>query len=237
MNSIRTMALLLCCGALAACNAGQSTPATQPFTCPSNASAAGGGIIVCGVQTVAIRLHVNGSLRYVRNVAHFTAHQIGYSGAFTYATSDANVIDLLSAPPPAVARRPREAKIVGSKGVWGYAGGAGRATITVVGKGGVNVSRTFLVVEPGPVDVDPAHLTFAGPSSGKPRYAALSQPKFNGAFKESDSCQGIASINARRNAGGRAVFAVKSEGLGKCEASFEGATVFTAGALTIYVLP
>jgi hypothetical protein len=188
---------------------------------------------VANASAPQVRLRIAGSLADASDVAKLVATQRGFSGPFTFATSDSRVIELLSVPPPAG----HQSAITSPSGtIWGYASGAGTVTITARGAN-ASTQRTFIVKELGRVDVDPPALGFFGPTNGKGKRVTVSQSNFNGKFGESDNCKGHATVRALSNARGNATYVVRPGGIGSCQAWFAGGTHLSGAALAISVQP
>jgi hypothetical protein len=95
----------------------------------------------------------------------------------------------------------------------------------VVFTGGQHKSATLpisVALPPGGVRVDPASLHFTSTLASDAQTVAVSQSRYTGSFTESDTCAKIATLDATKNAAGKASYTVKASGAGSCDATFAG---------------
>jgi hypothetical protein len=99
-----------------------------------------------------------------------------------------------------------------------------KGSCTVTFAGGLKESASLFVgVEPaGTVDVKPSSLAFKTTGSGAAQRATVLQAGFDGSFKVSNDCKGVATLRAASNAGGKASFIVTPVAKGECVATFTG---------------
>jgi hypothetical protein len=98
----------------------------------------------------------------------------------------------------------------------------GHCSVTFTGGENQSAPLTIAVAPPGSVVVNPAALTFEQTGSGAAQHVAVSQEHFTGAFAESDTCAGTATVVVKTNAGGSATYVVTPEARGTCAATFHG---------------
>ena len=118
------------------------------------------------------------------------------------------------------------------------AGGSASYTVTPLAKGdcvatfsGGSREKGRLAISiapPGDILVDPSSLRFDATGSDAAQKVAVSQSGFSDAFKETDTCSGIATIDAISNANGRAKYRVTPVANGTCTATFAGGHKETA---------
>jgi pimeloyl-ACP methyl ester carboxylesterase len=221
----RTLAAAICISIMGACLAACSgNAADPPASWPASSQRAPAPV-----------LNVRGQLRYPSQVAELIAKQTGYTGAFTFTSSNRCVVEVLSAPPPSLASFPHSTcgaqHLRSPSGIaWAYAAGAGQASISARGSGEGTASRKFTIETPGNVVIEPSRLRFT--RLGEHLQVEVSQDKFVGAFIESDDCSGAATIAPRSGRTGD--YTVTSHAVGSCTAWFTGASRLS-GSLPISV--
>jgi hypothetical protein len=104
----------------------------------------------------------------------------------------------------------------------------GSCTVTFSGGGGKSSPLPVTVAPLGAVTVNPSTMTFVSAGSGAAQTAAVSQTGFGGAFAESNTCSGIATIVEETNTGGNASYTVTPIANGTCDATFTGGNKETA---------
>jgi hypothetical protein len=112
----------------------------------------------------------------------------------------------------------------------------GDCVATFAGGNGAVGRLSISVAPPGSVLVDPSSLQFETTGSAATQKVSVSQQGFTGAFKETDTCSGIATIASSVNANGHATYRVTPVAKGACAATFEGGRKETA-PLSITVAP
>jgi hypothetical protein len=126
------------------------------------------------------------------------------------------------------------------------AGGRASYTVTPVAKGdcvatfaggnGAKGRLSISIAPPGDILVKPSSLQFDTTGSSAAQNAEVTQSGFNDAFKETNTCSGIATIDALSNKNGRARYRVTPVAKGSCAATFQGGHGQTA-PLAIAVTP
>jgi hypothetical protein len=112
----------------------------------------------------------------------------------------------------------------------------GDCVATFAGGNGEKGRLSISVAPPGDILVDPSSLQFDTTGSDAAQNVAVSQSGFSDAFKETDTCSGIATIDAIHNTNGRAKYRVTPFAKGTCAATFHGGHKETA-PLSISVAP
>jgi hypothetical protein len=136
--------------------------------------------------------------------------QLHYDGAFTEKNTCAGIAVIASVN-------------TASGGAAEYSATAiAKGTCTAIFTGGDGKSAPLSVMVLAPVEVQPDSLTFVHAGSGAARHVAVTQSGFTGAFTESDTCKGIATVSQQNNTGGTASYMITPIGNGDCVATFTG---------------
>jgi len=98
----------------------------------------------------------------------------------------------------------------------------GGCTATFGGGFGATAPLTIAVTPPGGVSVSPASLSFTQSGSAASKTATVSQKGYDGGFKESDDCGGIATVALTGGGRGEQQYTVTPQGTGSCTADFNG---------------
>jgi hypothetical protein len=112
----------------------------------------------------------------------------------------------------------------------------GDCVATFAGGNGAKGRLAISIALPGDILVDPSSLQFDATGSDAAQTTAVSQTGFNDAFTETDTCSGIATIDAVSNARGHATYRVTPVAKGTCTATFHGGRKETA-PLSVTVAP
>ncbi len=112
----------------------------------------------------------------------------------------------------------------------------GDCVATFAGGNGAQGRLAITVALPGDILVEPSSLQFDATGSDAAQKVGISQSGFTGAFEESDTCKGIATIDAISNKNGHAKYRVTPVAMGTCTATFHGGHKQTA-PLSIAVAP
>jgi hypothetical protein len=100
--------------------------------------------------------------------------------------------------------------------------GAGSCKATFAGGGDATAVLPISVVPLGTVVLKPGSVSFTATGTSNARAVTVTQAGFDGAFRESDDCSGIATVEAVDDAGGNARYTVTPVGGGSCAVRFAG---------------
>ena len=112
----------------------------------------------------------------------------------------------------------------------------GDCVATFAGGNGAKGRLAISVALAGDILVEPSSLQFDATGSDAAQKVAVSQSGFSGGFEETDTCSGIATIDAISNAKGHAKYRVTPVAKGTCTATFHGGHKETA-PLSVTVAP
>jgi RHS repeat-associated protein len=110
---------------------------------------------------------------------------------------------------------------------------AGTCAITITG-GNAQSTSVPVTVTAGPVVVTPSQVAFTALGTGNARNVTVTQRNFTGSFTEANDCAGVATVKAKSNTAGSAVYKIVPVSGGACTATFTGAEGLT-GNVTIAV--
>jgi hypothetical protein len=194
-------------------------------------------------------VHVSGTLKLVGDVVVATASQGSYTGPFTYASTNAAVLELSLQAPQSRTHRVRETRRASGKQtlvsptgkIYIVATGSGTASVSVTGNGQQTVSPASLsdvaVPSTGSVVLSPPSLAFSATGSASAKNVRIAQGAYAGSFSETDDCTNVATLSPKANGDGEAAFTVTPVAAGSCKAAFKGGDGKTASLPISVVLP